>query len=202
MKKIETNSIFLAFFFIIAINTVLPAQTMKRNLIQLKYKVHYFKNSELEFIQNLPYPIIAYSRFSKDGKYFIGGEIDRVAIVYEGDFSGKDRGFVLQRNFINFEIKGGYQLFFTPKISLLSKLGISFRTGYESQILFVVTTGWNEIVTRSYSYNNPGIEASAESIYHLNNRWSLCLGGGYQYFLSRAATNHHLRMNAGLGYSF
>lgn len=195
------NQLTLTFFCIIAINTIPYAQEMNRNLFQLKYKVHYFKNSELEYIQNLPYPNLAYSRFSKNKQYFIGAEIDKASIIYEGDFVGKGRGFVLQRNFINFEIKGGCQLFFTPKISLLTKVGFSFRTGYESQLLYIVTT-WNEIITKSYSYNNPGIEASAEYLYYLNNHWSLCLGGGYQYFISKSTTNHHLRMNAGIGYSF
>lgn len=183
-------------------NSLLSAQEMnKKNLIQLKYKVHYFKESQIEFIQNLPSPNIAYTRFLKNKHYFIGGEIDKTSIYYDGLFIGKNKGFVVQRNFLNIELKGGYQLFFTTKKSLLSKFGLLFRTGYESQLLYFVTT-WNEIITKSYSYNNIGFEASAEYLYHLNKRWSLCLGSGFQYFLSRSTTKHHLRMNLAVGFAF
>ncbi|MCF8245609.1 MAG: hypothetical protein K9J37_04020 [Saprospiraceae bacterium] len=65
-----------------------------------------------------------------------------------------------------------------------------------------ISPGSYETFGTRYKYKDPGFEVSAEEQFKLGERWSLSVGGGYQYFLSRETTNHHLWVNAGIGYAF
>jgi hypothetical protein len=195
---------FALFIFIthVAI-VVVTAQDGKRNLIQLNYSINYFKGHEIESIKNYPTPNFSFTRFSKNQHYFLTVEVDELFIYYNDSFENKGRGTIMERNSIVFGLIGGYNLMISPKQSFLAKFGLAYRAGWETQYLYTLHHQlWSELFSKRYYYHNPGIEVSAKYLIKLSDHWSLNLGGGYQYFFSRATTNHHLRIDGGVGYAF
>jgi hypothetical protein len=182
----------------------LTVKSQHRNLLQVKTNLFFFKGSELKFNPIvLPFNVI-YSRFIKDKPYFIGGNFsDFYASYYEGDYWRKKRGDVVSRSFITIGSHVGYKLQATPKRAFLAKAGLVYRIGYESQFYSAIQKpNFTEIFNSQYKYRDLGFEISAEEQFSLGSRWSLSVGGGYQYFLARNTTNHQLWVNAWLGYAF
>lgn len=200
MKK----KVLITILIVVAFCSTHFAQSPPKNLLQVKINLYFFKGSELKFNPVvIPFNLV-YSRFIKDKPFFFGGNFsDFYAYYYEGDYWRKKRGDVVYRSFITIGAHGGYRLQVTPKRTFLAKVGLAYRMGYESQFYSAIhNPNYTEIFNTEYKYRNLGFEISAEQQFRLNDCWSLSVGSGYQYFISRTTTNHHLWVNAGVGYAF
>ncbi len=198
------NRILLLLLFTIIACLPLMAQSAHRNILQIKANLYYFKGSEIRFN---PYVVpfnLVYSRFLKGSPFFLGCNFSDFWTRYSftDDFH-KKRGDVNERGFITVGVHSGFRLQITPKRAFLAKAGLVYRLGWEQQFYSIINVGGRyESFSTDYKYRNPGIELSAEQQFQVTDKWSLNIGGGYQYFLSRTTTNHHLWVNAGAGYAF
>jgi hypothetical protein len=184
--------------------SALSAQPPSTNLLQVNTSMYYFKGLPIKFKPFNYFPFnLAYSKFMKDKPYFIGANFYHYRFSDHSHPELMERGDVEAKFFIVVGVFAGYRIFITPKRTFLAKVGLSYRMGYEDQFYSIIyKPNYSEVFATRYKYRNPGFEVSAEQQFKLGERWSLSVGGGYQYFLSRTTTNHHLWVNGGVGYSF
>jgi hypothetical protein len=199
IKKTTFLVIILTFSYL---NT--KAQDSPKNLIELSTGLYYFKGITTKFKPLNYFPVyLVYSRLLKGKPYFIGANFYHYRFSDHSHPELKQRGDVQEKFFMIFGAHAGYRFPITQKRTFLAKAGLVYRLGWEQQFYSRLNVGGRiEYFSTDYKYRNPGLELSAEQQFHLTDRWSISIGGGYQYFLSRTTTNHHLWVSAGAGYAF
>jgi hypothetical protein len=200
MTKRLPTILLLLIFILININ----AQNLPQNQLQLNHSLYFFKGVKTKYkpLINLPFSI-AYNRITRSENYLFGVNLYHYIFSDHNHEEMKERGDVVSKGFIIITANVGYRLGLTPRRTFLAKLGLAYRHGYEQQHYSVLNVGGRlEVFSTDYKYRDPGIELTAEQQFHLNKLWSVSLGGGYQYFLTRTTTNHQLWVSLGLGKRF
>ncbi len=208
MKKKTFLRFLLVSVFLHCISVLLPAQETKRNMLQVKYSVNYFKRHKPSLYHGLFYPDISYKRFFKNKQRFVEFGFDIISIIHKYRTLGpSDRGKIAIRNQFIFESNLGSYLIVTPRLSFMVKAGVAYRFGMEGRINWLAYWGGPtpsyEPIIRGYRYRDFGLGASFEFLYRYGKRWHLSLGGGGQRFLTRRiVTKQQLVASLGVGYAF
>ncbi len=208
MKK----KIFLRFLlvpvFLHCISVLLPAQKIKRNMLQVKYSLDYFKGYEPSLFAGLFYPDISYKRFFKNKQRFVEFEFNSLDIGYtRKTINISDIRKVRFRYHHILESKIGSYLIVTPRLSFLLKGGVAYRFGEESRIMglryYPGTNILFEFRTATYRYRDFGVVASFEFLYRYGERGYLTLeAGGKRFLIRKITTKQQFYASLGVGYAF